>query len=246
MQAIILAAGLGTRLRAITDTLPKALLPVKQKDGGEKPALEGLLDKMIEEGFSCIILNLHHLGGQIRTFVSHYLEKKNLPVKICLSDESKQLLGTGGAIKHACPYLDSKKPLLVHNADILSDLHLRSFMEKHQLGDTATLLVSKRDSPRQLLFTKQRELVGWINKETEQLRLVKSKINLEDCIERAFSGIYILGPQATKLMENQPHVFSIIDFFLEQASTQAIIGVEMPDVQVVDIGKPETMRNTLL
>lgn len=248
MQAMILAAGLGTRLRPITDHIPKALVPVRQKDGKETPALEALLDKMLEQGFSRIIINLHHLPGQIRTFVSDYLEKKNIPpVHICFSDESDLILGTGGALKHACSLFDTNQPLLVHNVDILSDIHLSDFMQEHRQGDLATLLVTPRDSSRQLLFDEQWQLVAWKNKTTEEIRWVKTRSHKQEYKERAFSGIYILPPQAIHLLyTRKDNVFSIIDFFLEQASRHAVRGVELPTIQVLDIGKPETYRNTLL
>ena len=248
MQAMRLAAGLGTRLKPVTDSIPKALVRVNLKEGGDQPLLEGLLDKMIAQGFTSIVINIHHLGGQIRSFVSEYLERKNLPAKICFSDESDLLLGTGGAIKHACPFFIPDFPLLVHNVDILSDLNLRAFVAGHNPETLATLLVSERVTDRQLIFDKEWQLIGWTNIKTKQYRWVKEKepCNPDGCILRAFSGIYILSPEAMPLFEQQPDVFSIIDFFLETAANYTIKGVEIPGIQVLDIGKPETLKNTLL
>jgi len=251
MQAMILAAGLGTRLRPLTHQIPKALIPVKQKDGKEIPALEGLLDKMVEQGFTKIIINIHHLPGQIRAFVSDYLEERNLPpVTICFSDESKEILGTGGALKHACALFDSTEPVLVHNVDILSDIYLPDLMKELRSEDLAALLVTPRESSRQLLFDTEWRLSGWRNKTLGETRMIQEGTGQgtgeQDSMERAFSGIYVLPPQAIELLSTRKdRVFSIIDFFLEQAPHHTVRGVELPTIQVLDIGKPDTYRKTL-
>ena len=192
-----MAAGLGTRLRPLTNNIPKALIPVKQKNGKETPALEGLLDKMVEQGFTKIIINIHHLSGQIRAFVSDYLEERNLPpITICFSDESKEILGTGGALKQACALLDFTKPVLVHNVDILSDISLPYLMKELRPEDLAALLVTPRESSRQLLFDTEWRLSGWRNKALGETKMIQKGTGQgtaeQDTMERAFSGIYVL------------------------------------------------------
>ena len=206
---------------------------------------------MVEQGFTKIIINIHHLPGQIRAFVSDYLEERNLPpVTICFSDESKEILGTGGALKYACALFDSTKPVLVHNVDILSDIFLPDLMKALSPEDLVALLVTPRDSPRQLLFDKEWQLVGWTNKALGKTRMIQevtgNSIEEQENIERAFSGIYVLSPQAIELLSTRKDcVFSIIDFFLEQAPHHTVRGVELPTIQVLDIGKPDTYRKTL-
>ncbi|HNR27149.1 MAG TPA: sugar phosphate nucleotidyltransferase [Bacteroidales bacterium] len=246
MQAMILAAGLGTRLKPITDKLPKALVPVRLQDGSHKPLLELLLDKMSEQGVNRFVINVHHLAGQIRTFIKDYLERKGLPIQIAVSDESQLLLDTGGAIREARSLLDHAEPFLVHNVDILSNLHLDDLYSRHKESDLATLLVSQRDTPRQLLFDKQWHLVGWTNTQKGEFRWVREAYPMKDCMMRAFAGIHIMSPLVMPLMDPWPRIFSVIDFYLETARTEVVRGIEIPGLEITDIGKPGTLENLIL
>ena len=143
MKAMIFAAGVGSRLRPLTDHTPKALIPV-----GGKPMLEHVILKLKAAGFDRLVINIHHLGGQIADFLR---ANDNFGLQIHLSDESDYLLDTGGGIKKATPWLRGDEPFLVHNVDILSDVDLRALYEAHRRSDPlATLLVSRRDTARYL------------------------------------------------------------------------------------------------
>lgn len=246
MQAMILAAGLGSRLKPITDTVPKALIPVRIDNGNKKPLLEVLLDKMSAQGVSSVVINVHHLADQIRDFIDDYLQKKNKSLRILISDESDLLLDTGGAIRNARSLLVPGQPFLVHNVDILSDLELNDLFNRHIHTDIATLLVSERDTSRQLIFDGQWRLVGWTNKKTGEVRRVRGVCSGQECFMRAFSGIHVMSPDVLELMENWPPVFSIIDFYLDQAETHMIRGTEIPGLKITDVGKPEELNNIIL
>ena len=137
MKTMIFAAGLGTRLRPLTDTMPKALVPI-----GGHPLLEILLRKLGAEGFHDIVINIHHFADQIEVWVEQFL-KDNPEYTIALSDERAQLLETGGGIRHAISLFGDTSRLLIHNVDILSNCRLDEFS---QAGSdySATLLVSQR------------------------------------------------------------------------------------------------------
>ena len=162
---MIFAAGLGTRLRPLTDHTPKALIKV-----AGKPMLEHVILRLKAAGFDDIVINIHHLGEQIIDFLR---DNDNFGINIRISDERDFLLDTGGGIKKAEPLFDgSSEPILIHNADILSDIDLKALYQYHtQSGNDATLLVSHRKTVRYLLFDKPSlRLRGWINKDTLQTK----------------------------------------------------------------------------
>ena len=164
-KVMIFAAGLGTRLRPLTDHMPKALVPV-----GGVPLLERLLLKLKASGFTDITLNLHHFADQIAHFLA---ENGNFGLTIRLSDERDLLRDTGGGIRHAIPLLQEDadgSPVLVHNIDILSNADLPSFARQYREGDAATLLVSERQTSRYLLFDDDLRLVGWTNLRTGEVK----------------------------------------------------------------------------
>ncbi|MBR5193864.1 MAG: NTP transferase domain-containing protein, partial [Bacteroidaceae bacterium] len=159
MKAMIFAAGLGTRLKPLTDHMPKALVPV-----AGKPMLEHVILKLIASGFDEIVINVHHFAEQIIEFLK---EKNTFGIKIWISDETEELLDTGGGIKKASSLLN--EPFLVHNADILSNVDLKALYDFHIASENdATLLVSPRKTVRYLLFDQTTRLCGWINKDTLQ------------------------------------------------------------------------------
>ena len=192
MKAMIFAAGLGTRLKPITDTMPKALVPVNGK-----PLLHHVLTKLIDAGYDDITVNVHHFPDQI----IKYLEENDFGVNIHISDERTQLLETGGAVKHAHPFLDGAEPFLVHNVDILSDLDLDWFRKAHRPGDLATLLVSERKTQRYLLFDAEGLLCGWTNIATGEVRSPYGGIDPKDYRMLAFSGIHYISPEIFEAFE---------------------------------------------
>ena len=232
MKAMIFAAGLGTRLKPLTDHMPKALVPV-----AGKPMLEHVINKLIAAGVDGIVINVHHFAQQIIDFLK---EKDNFGIQIWISDETGELLETGGGIKKASPYFN--EPFLVHNADILSNLDLKAMYDSHVAsGNDATLLVSPRKTARYLLFNEENKLCGWVNKETLQTKPEGFVYQPETQKEYAFGGIHIISPSLFKYMEGWTGKFSIIDFYLQTCQQAQLGGYIKEDLQLIDIGKLDTL-----
>ena len=169
-QAMIFAAGLGTRLKPLTDTMPKALVPV-----GGRPLLWHVIMKLKDSGFERIVVNVHHFAQQI---IDYLAANQNFGLDIRISDESEKLLETGGGIKKALPLFDPHSPILIHNVDILSNVDLS------QLDvDVPTLVVSERKTKRYLQFDESMRLIGWKNIETSEVKGREGR-------SLAFSGIH--------------------------------------------------------
>ena len=230
---MIFAAGLGTRLKPLTDHMPKALVPVSGK-----PMLEHVIEKLKAAGFDEIVINVHHFANQIIDFLK---EKNNFGITIHISDETDFLLDTGGGIKKAAPYFD--EPFLIHNVDILSNTDLKALYNYHlQSGNDATLLVSPRQTTRYLLLNSDRRLCGWINKDTLQTKPEGFIYQPNVQKEYAFSGIHIISPGLFKYMDEKWNgKFSIMDFYLQLCQEALIGGYTKEDLQLIDIGKPETL-----
>lgn len=235
MKAMILAAGLGTRLRPWTLEHPKALVPV---DG--VPMLERVIAKLKENGFDRIVVNIHHFGEQIIDFV----KSKDFGVEIAISDERGRLLDTGGAISHAEGLLTlDEGPVLIHNVDILSDADLSGLMKRHEMsGADSSLLVSNRESSRKLIFDESMRLRGWHNLKDKLYRPVNFEPSSGEK-EYAFSGIHVVGPGLLAEMKRlEPgEKFSIIDFLLDERNKADRRGVVQENLQLIDIGKPATL-----
>lgn len=232
MKALIFAAGLGSRLRPLTDKIPKALIPI-----GGKPMLEHVILKLKHSGFTEIVVNIHHHGQQI----IDYLENMdNFGIRIHISDERDCLLDTGGGIKHARKFLDGNEPFLVHNADILSDVDLKQLYEQ-QHGSMATLLVSQRESSRCLFFDKENRLHGWQNRETGEVKSPYPDFSPGMYNRYAFSGIHVISPEIFEWMDEWEGKFSIIDFYLSICAKANIQAYPLKSLQLLDIGKPETV-----
>jgi NDP-sugar pyrophosphorylase family protein len=246
MQALLFAAGLGTRLKPLTDHLPKALVPVRVNNTyPERPMIEILLDKMYYSGFNHVVINVHHMADMIERFAAEYLElHSDWHMKINFSDERDLLLNTGGGIKKAGDLLDRSRPFLVHNVDIISNLDLLSFFLAHNPAEClSTLLVSERKTERYFLFDKGGRLAGWTNLKTGEVRSPFASLRVEDCQLKAFAGIHVISPEIFDKMQSWPDVFSIVDFYLSQAAGSVIRGYEIPGLRMVDIGKPESLQN---
>ena len=229
MKALIFAAGLGTRLKPITDNLPKALVQI-----AGKPLLEHVILKLKASGFNEIIINIHHFPDQIIDFLK---ENNNFGIRIEVSDERDELLDTGGGIRKAAWFFDDGKPFLVHNVDILSNIDLSAFYNQHLRSNSmATLVVSQRDTFRYLLFDDNLRLKGWINEKTAEVKptnLTKPEL----FTKLAFSGIQVLSPMVFELMEKLEPKFPIMDFYLNNAATQTINGFVPADFKMLDVGK---------
>ncbi len=170
MQAMILAAGLGTRLKPITDEMPKALVEINGKT-----LLEIAIRNLIENDFRRIVINVHHFSDKVKDFIN----KNTFAADIFISDESDLLLDTGGGIKHAQKFFDDS-PILVHNVDIISNLNLKEFYQFHLSDDAlASLVVSNRESNRYLLFNDENILCGWQDVKKDEKIIVRDDVNIE-------------------------------------------------------------------
>ena len=228
MRAIIFAAGLGTRLRPITNSIPKALVPIKGH-----PLLEIAILRLKAAGCRDIIVNIHHFGEQIVDFLA---QKDHFGIDITISDERDQLLDTGGGLKKAAWFLQDA-PFLLLNADVVTNLNLGAFYQKHLVsGSMATLAIRQRSSSRYLLFDSNKQLSGWRNDKTGERRLSRlpGGKKLEDW---AFSGIHAINPSFFDYLSSPESVFSIIDTYLDASAQETITGYPHQDDIWLDVGK---------
>ena len=225
MKAMIFAAGLGTRLRPITENKPKALVEV-----GGKTLLEITIRRLKYFGVREAVVNIHHFGEQVIDFLEQH---RSFGIDITISDERGLLLDTGGGLQKTAPHFQSA-PFLVHNVDILSNIDLRALYAAHLAsGALATLAVRDRPSSRHLLFDESGFLAGWRNNRTGEERISRSSAELKPL---AFSGLYVLSPRIFKFMPPGP-VFSIIDVFLEAAKSEGLMAYRHDDSFWLDVGK---------
>ena len=239
MKAMIFAAGLGTRLKPLTDTIPKALVPICGK-----PMLQHVIEKLKASGFNDIIINVHHFPQQIIDFLA---ANNSFGIKITISEESDMLLDTGGGMKKAMKALNcTDTPILFHNVDILSDCNLTSLVEHHISScAVATLLVSSRSTQRYLLFDRQMRLKGWVNKATGSTKPAGFTYREGEYLEYAYSGIEVANTRlADEMTGNECNgKFSIIDFYLDNCNRLDIHGYAVNNLKIIDIGKPETLHD---
>ena len=191
MKAMIFAAGYGKRLAPLTDTTPKPLIDV-----GGRPMLAHVIEKIKAAGITTIVVNIHHLGSLIRTYLD---ENAYFGLNILISDESEQLLDTGGGLVKAATMLDGDDVLL-YNADILSDFPLPEMITAHySTSADVTLLMSNRQTSRYLLFLNGK-MCGWKNVATGEIRTPYPDV--VGCIPLAFGGVHLLGPKAIGLLKD--------------------------------------------
>ena len=239
-QAMIFAAGLGTRLRPLTDTMPKALVRV-----GGRPLLDIVVQKLLATGlYDRFVVNIHHFAQQIVDYVA---TRPYAPL-VHFSDERAQLLETGGGLKAAAPLFTTDEPILIHNVDILDNVDYDWFSRQHLADEDAVLLVSRRPSKRQLLFDNAMRLMGWKNVETgevkspyEYVRRTGLSQHGEPFNEFAFSGIHSFSPRLFPLMDRFPDRFGIIDFYLSVCHRSAIYGCVKDDLRLLDVGKLDSL-----
>lgn len=231
---MIFAAGLGTRLKPLTDTMPKALVRV-----GGSPLLFHVLMKLKSAGFERIVVNVHHFANQI---VSYLQENDNFGLDIRISDETEMLLETGGGIRKALPLFDAESPILIHNVDILSNVDLCALYDYAETSRAdALLLVSWRKTKRYLLFDDESILDGWTNIETGEVKSPYKGLDPSSLRQLAFSGIHVLSPSVFPLFEEMPERFGIIDFYLKYCHQCAFLGREKKDLCLMDVGKLDTL-----
>ncbi|MDR1122097.1 MAG: nucleotidyltransferase family protein [Dysgonamonadaceae bacterium] len=235
MKAFIFAAGLGTRLKPLTDRMPKALVPV-----AGRPLLEHVIVKLKTCGVEAIIINLHHFPEQIMDFVR---SRQSFGMQIAFSDERSCLLDTGGGLRYAASFFDDGRPFFVHNVDILSDVDLQEMYSYHlQTRSLSTLYVSDRMSSRYLLFDETECLCAWINEQTGEMKPAEAHLPFSTCRKYAFNGIHVISPEIFSRMNGWSGNFSIIDFYLSIAKDTAIRAFVSPNSRVIDVGKVEALR----
>jgi MurNAc alpha-1-phosphate uridylyltransferase len=231
LKAMILAAGLGTRLMPLTAGIPKALVSINGVT-----LLEIAIRKLAREGFHDIIVNVHHHAGQVIEFIN---KNQFQGVNVSVSDESGLLLDTGGAILKARWFLDGKEPFLVHNVDIISDLSLQSVLTAHMAkGGLATLSVSHRQTKRYFLFDNILRLRGWTDTSSGEIKWAGNPVQRTQ--QLAFNGIHIINPEIFSLIKEEGK-FSIINTYLELANDHPIYGHVQAGKTWFDLGKPDQL-----
>lgn len=242
--AMILAAGLGTRLKALTQDKPKALVTLNGK-----PLLQHCIENLIANGFHHIVINVHHFGDQIIEFVGN----RSFEADIEISDERELLMDTGGGIIKATPLFKDSKAVLVHNVDIISNVNLGEMSQQFLTsGDDAWLLTQDRETNRKLLFDDENLLIGWTNKaegifkwvhtENDGPSTLRKAQGSGTCVyqEMAFSGLHFFRSDLFAEFEDKPQ--SVIDLYLKLAKNNHIISKPIQPDYWFDLGKPEQLQ----
>ena len=233
---MLFAAGLGTRLRPLTNDRPKAMVAVKGK-----PLLQWSIEKLIGAGCEEMIINVHHYADMIIGFLR---ANNNFGIRIEISDEREKILETGGGLKKARWFFDDDAPFLVCNVDVLSDIDLVKLYKKHlSTNATATLAVRQRATSRYLLFDQKNNLVGWKNEKTGEIKsyLTVEQLNNRLAKKMAFSGMHVLSPRIFEFMLNEDK-FSIIDVYLRAMKSEPIFGYPHDQDFWLDVGKPGALK----
>jgi NDP-sugar pyrophosphorylase family protein len=235
MKAMILAAGLGTRLRPLTNDRPKALVQV-----GGRTLLEITLARLSEFGIREVILNVHHYAEMV---VDYLKANDNFGVRIEVSREER-LLDTGGGLKKAAWFFlqdagGSDKPLLLHNVDVISTIDLGRMLQfHHQRRALATLAVQERETSRYLLFDEKDQLCGRRTGREGASQLVRSAAQTQAL---AFSGIHVISPRIFSMM-SEAGAFSIISTYLRLAAQgESIFAFRADEYYWRDLGRPENV-----
>jgi NDP-sugar pyrophosphorylase family protein len=231
-RAMIFAAGLGTRFKPWTDHHPKALALVNGKS-----LLQRNIEYLQQYGIRDIIINVHHFADQI----VHALDvNKGWGSRITISDETAEVLETGGGLKKAMRWLQ-EAPFVMMNVDILTDLDLGSMIRDHfHHRPLATLAVTDRETSRYFLFDERSRLRGWKNVKTGQVRWAGAAPSGVRLTEKAFSGIHVIDPALLPLIK-QEGKFSIIDVYLEVAADHPVRAFDHSGSRLIDVGKPESV-----
>jgi NDP-sugar pyrophosphorylase family protein len=230
MKAIIFAAGLGTRFKPWTDAHPKALAMVNGKS-----LLQRNIEYLQQYGITEVVVNVHHFANQVREAIK---ENDGWGSNISISDETKEVLETGGGLMKAQYLLEGDEPFISLNVDILTNLDLGKLIAYHQQHrPLITMGVTNRKSSRVLLFDEGNRLCGWKNAQTGEEKISIPKPNL---IERAYSCVVVYEPKIFSLIQQQGK-FSIIAAYLDLAAANSIIGFDHSGDKLVDVGKSESV-----
>ena len=242
MKTLIFAAGLGTRLKPLTDTMPKALVPVCGR-----PLIEHVSRKLKASGVESAVVNVHHFADMIEEWAA---AQDIMPMEV--SDERTCLLETGGGVLHARRYLEGCGHFLIHNVDIISNLDIAWFASQVRENSMATLLVSDRKTSRYLLFDPDTmRLVGWTNVTTGEIKSPYPDLDMTKCLKMAFSGIHMMSDTVFDVMDSYVREkgidpvsprFPIMDFYLSVCAEKGIYGVVANELELVDVGKLDTLE----
>lgn len=231
MKAMIFAAGLGTRLRPLTNDRPKALVEVKGT-----PLLEITIKRLIHFGVKEIIINVHHFAEKIQQFLA---DNKNFGIRIETSFEKEMPLETGGGLKKAAWFFDDGKPFIICNADILSNIDLLKMYETHcETAALATYAIQKRDTSRYMLHNTEGVMCGWMNTKTKTIKMSRFASELG---MYSFSCFHIVNPEIFQTTPKDDF-FTIIDWYLNIGNRYTIMGYRHDADIWCDIGKPETLK----
>ena len=263
MRAMIFAAGLGTRLKPLTDTLPKALVPL-----AGKTLLQWQIERLKAAGITDIVVNVHHFPDMI---INYLRENDNFGCRISVSDERDMLLETGGGLRKAKSLLlgigsresgNNDEPILICNVDILSNIDLPTLLQAYNPEEMGVVVVSPRDTQRYLLFDETNRLCGWTNIATGEIRpasLVSSlnilpptgeadlqakptyQLQRSDLSPLAFSGMQVLNPRIFDVMDKvvaeKGDKFSLIDLYLSIAEKEILRAFIPKNYRMMDVGK---------
>ena len=235
MKAMVLAAGLGTRLRPLTDDRPKALVEV-----AGRTLLEITLTRLKNFGVREVIVNVHHFADQIISFLAQH---HNFGMRLEISREDDLLLDTGGGLKKAAWFFlrgNSAEPFLLHNVDVVSTIDLHAMIDAHRKNNSlATLAVQKRDSSRHLIFDQNRQLCGRRIGREASPQMVRGA---EKPQELAFCGIHVISPRLLEQV-TEAGVFSIVDSYLRLAAAgQNITAFNADSFYWRDLGRPADLE----
>lgn len=230
MKAMLLAAGLGTRLKPWTDKHPKALAMINGKS-----LLQRNVEYLLSYGITEIVINVHHFASQV---IDAIRENDGWGANISISDESDEVLETGGGLKKAQPLLENQETFLLMNADILTNLDLHAFTQHHtQQNNLATLAISDRISSRYFLFDENEKLCGWKNINTGEIKITRIT---KTTTSKAFSGMHLISSRIFPLMKHAGK-FSMVDVYLDLSKEFNIGCYDHTGAAFLDVGKPESI-----
>ena len=243
MKAMIFAAGLGTRLKPLTDTLPKALVPL-----AGKTLLQWQIEKLKTAGITDIVINVHHFSDMI---INYLHNNENFGCRIAVSDERDMLLETGGGLRKAEALLrsgvqefrSSGEGILVCNVDILSNIDIPTLLNAYNPDEMGVVVVSERDTQRYLLFDGNNCLCGWTNIATGEVRgpISNNQYPIANPRSLAFSGMQVLNPRIFEAMDKvvaeKGEKFSLIDLYLSIAEKEILKAFIPENYRMMDVGK---------
>jgi len=230
MKAMIFAAGLGTRFKPFTDKHPKALAMVNKKS-----LLQRNIEYLQQYGITDVVVNVHHFADQLKETIEL---NKGWGSNVIISDESNEVLETGGGLLKARPLLEGKEPFITLNADILTELNITKLLDYHQQNKALISFgITNRKTSRYFLFDENQRLCGWRNVNTGEEKI---SIPGKQLHQMAYSCVVVFEPAIFDLIP-QRGKFSLTETYLSLASSQLILGYDHTGDRLVDVGKPESV-----